>query len=76
MTTLAETYSVANENGTIVIRLNHAVFDKKRIVEILSLFELETVKQKSKLTEEQVENLATEINRNVWQTVKKKFLEG
>jgi len=40
MTTLAETYKVANENGEIVIRLNRTVFDSNRIDEILEVIKL------------------------------------
>ena len=74
VTPSTETYSVANENGQIVIRLNRAVFDNKRIADLLGLIELEMIRQKSKLTTEQAENLASEINENVWGIVKEKFL--
>ena len=76
MTTLAETYSVANVNGEVIIRLNRAAFGDKRIAEILNLIEFDAIKQKSKLTEEQAESLAKEINQNVWEVAKKRFLEG
>jgi hypothetical protein len=76
MTTLAETYSVANVDGEVIIRLNRAAFDDKRIAEILNLIEFDAIKQKSRLTEEQAESLAKEINQNVWNVAKKRFLEG
>jgi len=76
MTALQETYSVANENGQVVIRLNRATFDSKRIAEFLNLIEFEIIRQKSKLTEEQAESLANEINKKVWEVAKKKFVEA
>jgi hypothetical protein len=76
MTTLQEAYSVANENGEVIIRLNRAAFDNRRITEILNLIVFDAIKQKSKLTEEQVESLSKEINKNVWETAKKRFVEG
>ncbi len=76
MTTLQETYSVTNENGEVIIRLNRSVFDNQRIAEILNLIEFEAIKQKSKLTEEHVESLSKEINKSVWEAAKKRFVEG
>jgi len=76
MTTLQETYSVVNENEEVVIRLKRATFDSKRIVQFLNLIEFEIIRQKSKLTEEQAESLANEINQKVWEVAKKKFVEG
>lgn len=74
MTTLSENYTVVNDNGEIVIRLNRAAFDNKRVAAILNLLDLEMIRQKSKLTAEQAESLANEINQNVWTIAKKKFL--
>jgi hypothetical protein len=42
----------------------------------LNLIEFDAIKQKSKLTEEQAESLAKEINQNVWKVAKEKFLDG
>jgi hypothetical protein len=42
----------------------------------LNLIEFDAIKQKSRLTEEQAESLAKEINQNVWNVAKKRFLEG
>lgn len=48
MPTLPTTYSVANANGEIVIRLNRAAFDSERIAAILNFLKLETGKEKNK----------------------------
>ena len=70
MTPLAENYTVVNDNGEIVIRLNRAAFDSKRVAAILNLLEFEGIRQKSTLTAEQAEGLANEINQNVWEVAK------
>ncbi len=76
MITSTENYTVVSDNGEIVIRLNRAAVDNKKIAAILNLFDLEIIRQKSKLTVEQAEGLANEINQNVWAVAKKEFLEG
>jgi hypothetical protein len=48
MPTLPETYSVANTDGEIVIRLNRSVFDSERIAAILNLLKLQDGKAKTK----------------------------
>ncbi len=75
MTTLTENYTVSNDNGEIVIRLNRAAIGNKRVAAILNLLDFEIIRQKSRLTAEQAERLADEINQNVWAVAKKKFLE-
>jgi hypothetical protein len=76
MATLSENYTVVNENGEIVIRIERAAFDSKRVAALLNLLEFESIRQKSKLTAEEAESLANEINQNVWAVVKKNFFEG
>lgn len=48
MPTLPETYSVANTDGEIVIRLNRSAFDNERIATILNFLKLEAGKEKAK----------------------------
>lgn len=58
MPTLPETYSVANTDGEIVIRLNRAAFGSERIAAILSFLKLEAGKRKNRRSKQQPATLA------------------
>lgn len=63
-------YTIAYENKDIVVRFNEESIDKNLLANFLEFIELEQIKKKSKLTEEQAATLAKEINQNVWKKLK------
>ncbi len=67
-------YSVAYDDEDVVIRFNQHSVDKNLIANFLAFIELEQIRKKSTLTEEQAEMLAKEINKNVWEKLKSKVL--
>lgn len=69
-------YSVAYDDEDVVIRFNQNSVDKNLIANFLALIELEQIRRKSKLTEEQAKLLAKEINKNVWEKLKSKVLRA
>jgi hypothetical protein len=69
-------YSIAYENQDIVIRINKDSIDKRILSGFLESIELEEIRRKSKLTKKQAMKISKEINRNVWNHLKDKVLEG
>jgi len=67
-------YSVAYDDEDVVIRFNQHTVDKNLIANFLAFVELEQIRKKSKLTEEQAGLLAKEINTTVWEKLKSKVL--
>ena len=67
-------YTVAYDNEDVIIRFNRHSVDKNLIANFLAFIELEQIRKKSKLTEEQAGLLAKEINKKVWEKLKSKVL--
>ena len=67
-------YSISVEERDIVVRFNREVVNMDALVRFLDYVELEAIAKRSKLTEEQAEELAEEIDRDVWQEIKPQFL--
>ena len=67
-------YSIAYENKDIVIRFDEDSVDKKLLTNFLEFIELEQIRKKSQLTEEQIEKLSKKINKKVWNQLKTKVL--
>ena len=68
-------YTIAYENKDIVIRFEKEAIDKKLLSNFMEFIELEQIRRKSKLTEKQADKIAKEINRKVWDKLKKNVLE-
>ena len=67
-------YDIAYDKNDIVIRFHETSVDRKLLANFLEFIELEQMRQKSKLTEEQVASLAREINQRVWEQLKHRVL--
>ena len=72
----ANTYSIAVENQDIVIRLNSELVDQDALAKLLDYIELESIRKRSHLTEAQATALAGEIDHDVWESTKQKYVEG
>jgi hypothetical protein len=68
-------YTIAYENKDIVIRFEKETIDKKLLSNFLEFIELEQIRKRSKLTDKQADKIAREINRKVWDKLKKNVLE-
>ncbi len=65
-------YEIALEGNDVIIRVSADLVDKEALSRLLSYIEMESIRKKSRLTEEQAAELAKELDLNVWETVKKK----
>ncbi len=68
-------YSIALEDTDIVVRLNRDAIDQEALTKFLDYLELETVRKRSQLTEEQAAALADEIDGAVWNNLKPLFTQ-
>ena len=68
-------YKIALEGNDIIIRVSADLVDREALGRLLSYIEMESIRKRSRLTEEQAAELAKEIDRNVWETLKKKLGE-
>ncbi len=64
-------YQLAYENKDIVIRFDKNSIDKMTLANILEYLEIEQIRKKSKLSENDVLRLSKKINRKVWEQLKK-----
>ncbi len=64
-------YKIGYEDKDIVIRFNKNLIDKEAISKFLDYLELESIRKKSKLSQEQAFELAKEVDQEVWQKVQK-----
>ncbi len=68
-------YQLEYVNKDIVIRFPRDSIDKNLLASILEFLEIEQIRMKRKLTENQAGQLAKEINQKVWEKIKGKYIE-
>jgi len=64
-------YSIAVEDTDIVVRLNRNTISQDTLRRFLD--ELETIRNQSQLTDEQAIEIAADIERATWETLKPTF---
>ncbi len=62
-------YSIAIEDSDIVVRLNRNTIDHDTLIRFLDYLELEAIRKRSQLTDEQAAEVAAEIDRAVSETL-------
>lgn len=68
-------FTVAVNDKDIVVRVDRELIDETSLRRLLDYIELESIRKRSKLTEEQAARLAQEVDRAAWESSKPKFLE-
>jgi hypothetical protein len=66
-------YQISTEQDDIVIRLSKADTDEASLMKLLDYLELESIRRRSQLTEEDAALLSQEIKGRAWQQVKHLF---
>lgn len=67
-------YTVTQENQEIVVRVNKAIFSEEKLAKFLDYLVLESVQSSSELTQTQADQLAQEIDQNIWESIKDRIL--
>jgi hypothetical protein len=71
-----EMYSIDLEDKNIVVRLRSDLVDEDSLMRLLDYLELESIRKRSKLTEEGATALSEEVNQEVWEDIRKRIAEG
>ncbi|ADZ31536.1 methyltransferase [Planktothrix phage PaV-LD] len=61
-------YSISLENQDIIIKFNREMVNLELLTQFLEYLELESIRNRSQLTAEQITNLSQEVNQEVWDT--------
>lgn len=70
---MSKSYKIANEQGDIVVRFNGELVDREALSRLLDFVELESIRNRSRLSEEEAARLADEIDHSVWERIKHKY---
>lgn len=74
--TYTPSYNVAIDKQDVVIRFKRDLVDQTTLNKFLDSVEMESIRKRSQLTEEQAAELAQEIDRAVWESVKQAYTEA
>jgi len=69
-------YQINVQKRDVIVRFRRELIDRSALSRFLDFLELESIRQRSALTEEQAADLAKEIDQSVWENIKEAFLEG
>ena len=63
-------YSIDVQDQDVVVRLHGNVLDRDAVSKFLDFLELEAIRRRSQLTDEQADALAAEVDRSVWERLR------
>ncbi|WP_424102852.1 hypothetical protein [Moorena producens] len=66
-------YNLSVDDQTIIIKIDKTAIDYQQLTQLLNYLELNSISQRSQLTEEVAAELADEIDYTVWSLVKSKL---
>ena len=69
-------YTIAVDNKDIIVRVREGSIDGDALARFLDYLELETIRRRSQLSDDDAEAMTEEIDRSVWAQSKQKYLEG
>ncbi|MEW5831118.1 MAG: hypothetical protein AB1846_19675 [Chloroflexota bacterium] len=68
-------YRINVQKRDVIVRFRRELIDQETLGRFLDYLELESIRRRSQLTEDQASGLADEIDKTVWENLKKAFLE-
>ena len=66
-------YELTGDQESIMIRLSRELVDQKALEKLLDYLELEAIRRRSQLAEQDAGNLASDVKQAAWQKVKDIF---
>lgn len=69
-------YKISYEDKDIIVRFDSSEIDKDTLMDLLDFVDMEMIRKKSKLSKEKAFAISKEINKDAWNKVKDKVLEG
>lgn len=68
-------YSIAIEEEAIVVRFDRDFFSQDELSEFLDYLRAKVVRNRARLTDDQIAELANEVNSSGWERIKEYFLQ-
>ena len=68
-------YSVAFEEEAIVVRFDRDFLGQDELTELLDYLGSKVLRSRSRLTDEEISELADQINRSGWERIRDQFLQ-
>lgn len=68
-------YSVAVEDDNFIVRLDRRLFDQAEITRFLDYLRIESFRKRSQATPDEIEQLAQDVKRSIWERLKPQFLD-
>ena len=65
-------YRISLESQDIIIKFNREMVNLELLTQFLEYLELESIRNRSQLTAEEITNLSQEVNQEVWDNLKSK----
>lgn len=72
---MSTAYQLTSDKDTITIRLNRGAIDEVSLTKLLDFLEMEAIRRRSQLSEEDAELLAEDVKRAAWERVKHLYEE-
>ena len=69
-------YTIAKENMDLVVRVQGGSLDGDALAKFLDYLEMETIRRRSRLSNEQAEAMADEIDQSIWAESRQKYTEA
>jgi hypothetical protein len=69
-------YRIQVEERDLVVRLRRGVLNEAEVSKFLDYLELESLRSRSELAEEDAEHLARDVDSAVWQRVRGRLADG
>lgn len=66
-------YEIETDQDSIVIRLPRTLAGDEGLIQFLDYLEMQDIRQRSELSEDDAEKLAAEVKRDAWQRVRPLF---
>lgn len=73
---MSTAYQLTSDKDTITIRLNRQDVDEASLVRVLDYLELESIRRRSQLSEEDARLLADDVKRAAWERVRHLYEES
>ncbi len=70
---MPSSYEIETDQNNITIRLPRQFADEKMLSRFLDYLELESIRQRSRLTEDDAQELASEVQESAWKQVRHLF---
>lgn len=73
---MSQAYQVTVESDEVLVRFSREIYDAESVARFLDYLELEAIRKRSQLTQEEADALADEVDRAGWERLKGSFVQA